>query len=174
MSTVKDLLKNAKRREETEPVCLRGDLAGQYDALEKALEQLPKNTRLGGDPERQRIAAEMERVRAEMQDGTVSFTLRALSDTAYQELVDQHPPRQEGSDVNSGDAQVGFNRATFFRALIQASTVEPPFDAEDWDLLFTEGLSRGQAVKLRTKALEINGGDVSVPFSYDDSSENPD
>jgi hypothetical protein len=86
-------------------VCLRGDLAGEYDALEKALAQLPPNNKLGGDPERQRIAAEMDRLRAEMQAGTVPFVLRALGDAAFQELVDAHPPRRDGDDVNVADAR---------------------------------------------------------------------
>lgn len=174
MSTVKDILKKAKLREATEDVCLRGDLAGQYDGLEKALAQLPKSNKLGGDPARQRIAAEMERLRAEMQDGTVEFKLRALGDTPYQELVDAHPPRRDGDEVDEGDAEVGYNRATFYRALVQACTVTPELDTDDWALLFTTGLSRGQFIKLRNAVLMVNGADVSVPFSLDDSSENTD
>lgn len=174
MTDIKSMLKNAKRREDTADVCLRGDLAGQYDALERALEQLPKSNKLGGDPERVRIAAELDRLRTEMQDGTVKFKLRALGDTAYQALVDEYPPRRDGDEVDAGDAQAGFNRTTFFHALIKASTVEPELDAEDWALLFAEGLSRGQWMKLRNKALLVNGDGVDVPFSFDDSSESPD
>jgi len=174
MTDIKSMLKNAKRRQATEDVCLRGDLAGEYDDLEKQLAQLPKNTKLGGDSERQRITSEMDRLRAEMREGTIPFVLRALGDTAFQALVDAHPPRREGDEVNEGDAQTGFDRSTFYRALIEACVVEPELDAEDWDLLFTEGLSRGQSSKLRMAALRINGGDVDVPFSPADSSESPD
>jgi hypothetical protein len=168
------MLKKARRRQHTEQVCLRGDLAGEYDDLERQLANLPKNAKLGGDPERQRITAEMERLRTEMQEGTADFKLVALGDTAFQDLVDAHPPRREGDGVNEGDAQAGFDRSTFYRALIEACVVEPTLDAEDWGLLFDEGLSRGQASKLRMTALRINGGDVDVPFSPADSSESPD
>jgi hypothetical protein len=174
MTDIKALLKQAKRRQATEEVCLRGDLAGEYDDLERQLGKLPPNNKLGGDLERQRITAEMERLRAEMQDGTVTFVLRALGDTAFQTLVDEHPPRRDGDEVNAEDAQSGLNRSTFYQALIQACVVEPELDAEDWELLFTEGLSRGQASKLRIKALLINGEEVDVPFSPAGSSENPD
>lgn len=167
MSEIKDKLRLAKRRQATEPVCLRGDLAGEYDDLERQLAELPSSNKLGGDPERARITAEMERLRAEMQEGTVPFTLRALADTPYQRLVDAHPPRREGDEVNANDARWGFDWSTFPRALIKVCTVEPILDEEDWSLLFGEevGLSPGQVARLREIALTVNGRSVDVPFS---------
>lgn len=163
---IKTLLKQAKRRTATVEVCLRGDLAGEYEQLERDLEKLPKSNKLGGDPERQRIAAEMERLRAEMQDGTVPFVLQALPDTAFQRLVDEHPPRRNGDEVDARDADGGYNRATFFDALIRACIVEPELDDDDWQLLLGEdGMSAGQKVTLWSEASRINGQSVDVPFS---------
>jgi hypothetical protein len=163
---IKAAIKNRKRRTAIVPVCLRGDLAGEYEQLERDLEKLPKGNKLSGDPERQRIAAEMERLRSEMQDGTVPFRLEALADTAFQELVDEHPPRRNGDEVDARDADGGYNRATFFDALIKACTVEPELDAEDWDLLLgKDGMSAGQKVSLWSEASRINGQSVDVPFS---------
>lgn len=176
MSDIKSLLKQAKRRQTTEDVCLRGDLAGEYDQLAKQLEQLPANNKLGGDPERARIQAEMDRLRGEMQDATVPFALRALSDARFQEIVDEHPPRRIGDDVNERDADAGFNRSTFYPALIRACVVDPMLDDEAWSLLLDNpdtALSPGQLSKLRMAALEVNGRSVDVPFSSAGSSGSP-
>lgn len=174
MTDIKSLLKQAKRRTVTVPVCLRGDLATEYEQMQKQLAGLPKSNKLGGDPERQRITADMERIRAEMAEGTVDFVLRALSDTDFQELVDQHPPRRDGDDVNEGDAQAGYNRSTFYRAQIRACTIEPTLDDGDWATIFGEALSAGQMVHLSVEASRVNGQDVDVPFSPAGSSESQD
>jgi hypothetical protein len=143
--------------------------------LEKALAALPPNNKLGGDPERQRIAAEMDRLRAEMQADTIPFALVALPDADFQALVDAHPPRRNGDELHPLDAEVGYNRATFFPALIRACTVEPELDAEDWDLLFGKdvGLGFGQVAQLSAAADRVNGTRVDVPFSPAASSGNP-
>lgn len=170
---VKGLLKQAKRRQVTEDVCLRGDLAGEYERLEKQLEKLPASNKLGGDPQRQTIQDEMERLRAEMAEATVPFVLAALSDAAFQQLVDDHPPRRDdGVEVNPGDAGVGFNRVTFYPAAIRACVIEPTLDAEDWALLLDNpdtAISAGQMMALKLAVMEVNGKAVDVPFSPADS-----
>lgn len=174
MSDIKALLKQAKRRQTTEQVCLRGDLAGQYEQLQRELAKLPPNNKLGGDPERLRITAEMDGLREEMQAGTVPFVLQALPEPDFQKLVEGHPPRRDGDGVNELDAQNGYNRATFLPALIRASVIEPLLDEEDWELLFAEGLGYGQVGQLAAAADRVNGGRVDVPFSPAGSSVNPD
>lgn len=174
MTDIKGLLKQAKRRETTVDVCLRADLASEYEQRERELAKLPRNNRLGGDPERQRITADMERLRADMQEGTVPFVLRALSDTDFQQLLDEHPPRRDGDNVDVRDAQFGYNRATFNRALIRACVVSPTLDDEDWGLIFGEALSPAQISNLAFAASKVNGQDVDIPFSPDDSNESPD
>ena len=175
MSTdVKALLKLVKRRETTVDMCLRGDLAGEYDALSKQLANLPAGAeRLNGDPERQRLQAELDRIAGEMAEGTVPFVLRALPQAEFQMLIDSHPPRRVGDDVNEADARSGFNRATFYRTLIPASVVEPALDAQEWALLFDVGLSQGQFMKLAAAAMEVNGDPVDVPFSSAASNGSP-
>lgn len=171
---IKALLKQARRRTATVEVCLRGDLAGEYEQLERDLAKLPKSTKLGGDPERRRITAEMDRLRAEMAEGTVPFRLEALSDAAFQRLVDEHPPRRNGDELDVRDAEGGYNRATFFDGLIRACTVEPELDDDDWQLLLGEdGMSGGQKVALWSEASRINGQAVDVPFSPAASNANP-
>jgi len=171
---IKALLKQARRRTARVEVCLRGDLAGEYEQLERDLAKLPPNNRLGGDPERQRITADMERLRTEMAEGTVTFRLEALSDTAFQRLVDEHPPRRDGDEINERDAQSGYNRATFYDALVRACTVEPELDDEDWELLLGEdGMSPGQKLNLSLEASRINGESVDVPFSPAATNANP-
>lgn len=177
MTDIKSLLKLAKRRQTTEQVCLRGDLAGEYEDLERQLAKLPKlGGKLSGDPERSRIQADMDRIRDEMQAATVPFVLQALSDPAFQSLADEHPPRRDGDEIDARDAELGYNRSTFYRALIRACTVEPSLDDEDWALLFSDdvGLSAGQMLGLSIAAGRVNGQKVDVPFSSADSNENPD
>lgn len=174
MIDIKALLKQATRLQTTEAVCLRGDLAGQREQLQRQLGKLPKSDKLGGDPERQRIQAEIDRLTDEMKAGTVDFVLRALSQPQFQQLIDAHPPRRDGDDVNARDAEAGFDRSAFYGPLIRACVVEPGLDAEDWDLLFGEGLSPGEFYRLGRAALQVNGQEVDVPFSSDDSSESPD
>jgi hypothetical protein len=171
---IKQLLKQAKRRQTTERVCLRGDLAGEYEDLEREVAKLPKSNKLGGDPERQRIQAEMDRLREEMQAGTVPFVLQALPEPAFQRLVDEHPPREKDGEADERDVRAGYDRSTFFHALIRASVVDPELDADDWSLLFEEALSPGQFMQLGLAALQINNQEVDVPFSSAASSERPD
>jgi hypothetical protein len=172
---IKAILKQAKRRTATVEVCLRGDLAGDYETLERSLAKLPKNNKLGGDPERQWITAEMERLRVEMQDGTVPFVLQALPDAVFQRLVDEHPPRRNGDEIDPRDAEGSYNAATFYDALIRACTIEPELDDDDWKLLLGDdgSMSRGQIIALSSEALRINGQAVDVPFSPAASSANP-
>ena len=178
MTSVKDKIRQRKRLSADVKVCLRGDLAAEYEQYERQLAELPANTKLGGDPERARIQAEMDRLRTEMAEGTVEFRLEALSDARFQELVDEHPPRRDGDDVNARDAEAGYNRATFFDALIRASTVSvdgDTLDDEDWGILLGEdGISAGQKVALSTEASRINGQGVDVPFSRAGSGESLD
>lgn len=167
---IKSILKQAQRPSTVVEVCLRGDLAAEYEQLERALAKLPPNNKLGGDPERRRITGEMERLRAEMREGTVPFRVQALSDADFQALLEDHPPRREGDEVNDRDAYAGYNRLTFTRALIRACVVEPELDDAEWDLLFSTALTPGQVLKLGAEASRVNGQDVDVPFSPDDSS----
>jgi hypothetical protein len=171
---VKSILKRRRRRQSEENVCLRGDLAGEYEQLEKRLADLPKNNKLSGDPQRQQILDDMDRIRAEMQRDTVTFVLRALPEAAFQALIDEHPPRRDGDDIDERDARLGFDRSTFYRPLIRACTVEPELDDEDWDLLLGgDGLSPGDFHRLSLRALELNGQEVDVPFSPAASNGSP-
>lgn len=177
MSDVKSLIKKSRRPTATVEVCLRGDLATEYDQLERKLRDLPASNKLGGDPEKPRLQAELDRIRQEMTEGTVPFVLRALSDADFQRLVDEHPPRREGDEINERDANSGFNRATFYPALVRVCTVDPDLDDEAWSMLLDDpdtALSAGQFAALRIEAMAVNGKEVDIPFSSADSGPNPD
>lgn len=174
MTDIKAILKQAKRPSTTVEVCLRGDLAAEYEQHERDLAKLPKaGGKLSGDPERARITAELDRLRSEMAEGTVTFTVRALPPADFQQLVDAHPPRRRGEEADQGDADSGFDRSALYRPLIQACVVEPTLDAEDWELLFTEALTQGQFLNLGLAALRVNAGGVDIPFSPSGSGANP-
>lgn len=174
MTNIKALLQQAKRRSTTQDVCLRGDLASRYEELGRELAELPDNNKLGGDPNRERIESQMDEVREQMQAGTVPFVMRALPQPDFQRLVDAHPPRRDGDEVNQLDASYGFNRSTFFPALFRASVVDPQLDDDDWAVLFAQALSTVQVMGLGMEAYRLNAQDVDVPFSRAASNGSPD
>lgn len=172
MTDVKTLIKQRRRREATVDVCLRGDLAGQYEALARKLKEAEIGNSLAGNPERHRLRDEMERLREEMVAATVPFRLCAMPAPEFQDLWDAHPPRRKGDEVDPRDEAVGFNRSTLFPPLIRACVVEPQLDEEDWEgLLGKDGLSDGQFADLALAALSVNRRPVDVPFSLADSLE---
>lgn len=174
MTDIKTILKKRKRRFATVDVCLRGDLAGEYEALERELANLPDSNKLGGDSRKADLQQRMEQVRAEMAEGTITFHLEALSDDRYQELVDENPPRRAGDDVDQRDARSMVNGPAFNKALIRACTVEPELDDGDWELLLgPDGMSAGEKMRLASEAARICVVPVDVPFSSAASNGNP-
>lgn len=168
MSNIKEQLRNAKAPEKRVPICLRGDLARQYEALEQELEELasgPDTKKLGGDPERDHITAEMDALREQMADATETFLFRGLPSKRYQALKDEHPMRvDENGNVPRLDAIYNFNTVTMFEPLIRACVVEPEMDSDDWLALFGT-LTDGQFDRLGLAAVEVNRKVVDVPFS---------
>lgn len=174
MTDIKTILKKRKRRTATVEVCLRGDLAGEYEALERELANLPAGNKLGGDPRKAELQQKMEQVRAEMAEGTITFRLEAVPDDRFQEIVDEHPPRRAGDDVDPRDARTMVNGPAFNKAVIRACTVEPELDDDDWELLLgPDGMSSGEKMRLATEATRICSQPVDVPFSSAASNGNP-
>jgi hypothetical protein len=156
-----DILRSARLPETTVPVCVRGDLAAEVEALDKRLAGLNGQAdRLVGNPEARQFAEQIEALRAEMVDSTVVLRLRALSHRDYAKLEAAHKPRT-GED---GDQRTGFNMETFPEALIRACVVDPELDDDTWDTL-VDALTFQQWDNLFTEAYMLNRREVSVPFS---------
>lgn len=159
---IDDLLASARLAEDTVPICLRPDLLAEYKDAESALEEAERAHATEGSldaGDKLAAAAVVEELREQMLAASVTFTVRALPRKRWTALYGEHPPR-EGDD---GDARVGFNRDTFYDALVRECVVEPQLSAEQWDALDAT-LSSAQFASLRTTAWLVNSADVDVPF----------
>ena len=93
----------------------------------------------------------------------ISLTLkyRALSNTAYDELIAAHPPT--GKQKNAGSQ---YNVDTFAPAIISASAVIPALTvAQAREVYTSEDWSGGEVSSLFINALRVNNAGLDVPFN---------
>jgi hypothetical protein len=171
MSDFKKLLSEAKLPERSVQVCLRPDLAAEYEQAERELEQTQENpvNSLAGDPRVPQLLSRMDGLREEMRGHTRTFLFRALPRRAWRELVAEHPPRQTVEEdgtigVNQMDRTLGINGETFFDAIIRRCLVSPELDEEDWEVL-SDKLTDRQFDLLSDAAWSVNRGEFDIPFS---------
>jgi hypothetical protein len=166
---VKELIKGARLPEATVDLCLRADLVAEYEQVQrehaKAQEATGKSL-AGSGGAAQALDERLADLRTQMQDSTLTVTLRALPSPRYQALVAEHPPRLAGEEVDRRDRYFGFNVDTFFPVLARACVVAPVLDAEDWDALVGDDgkLTDAQVGKLTDTAWKLNRKDVDLPF----------
>jgi hypothetical protein len=161
------LLSKAKLPESVVQVCLRGDLAADFDVADKALTEAQKRPSTGKeDAGITALLERVEQIQAEMAESTYPFRMRALDRPAFRALMADFPPRRnpETGDPDPEDAQVGFDRDAFFHALLKAATVDPVLDDAGWDELLPK-LTDRQYGDLTDAAWFVNRSEVSVPFS---------
>lgn len=172
--TVADILAmglNAKPKTRTVDVCLNGELDDQLTKLNRRLMESQDSdaTSLGANSAakiRDEIVALQEKARAE----ALTFKIRRLDWNRNLELQTEHPPR----DGNSEDAEAGWNRATYYPALVRECTYEveaadgTTLDAESltadwWDAIFA-AVNFRQFDELFTAAHAVNSTDAAAPF----------
>lgn len=160
---ITEALAAAKLPEKTVPICLRGDLQASFEKLESQLveAQRDRSDSLAAGGRARELAEQIEALRQEMLNHTVTFTLRAVPRRRWTALVAAHPPR----DDNQLDRSMGVNEETFTSVLIRECTVDPAMSAEQWDRL-DEALTEFQFQKLFNTAWSLNARDVDVPFSH--------
>jgi hypothetical protein len=160
------LLAAAKLPERTVQVCLRGDLVAEHEAADRALveaQRNPSDSKEGNGSGS--LIATVERLQAEMRDSTYPFRIRAMDRVAFRALIAAHPPRRtENDEPDAGDVQAGFNRDTYFDALLKASVVDPVLSDEQFADLLSK-LTDRQYGDLTDAAWMVNRNEVSVPFS---------
>lgn len=122
-------------------------LAAQRDEASGAV---PK--RAGTKSEANRLAREYDELVAEAEANAVKVDVYEISNTDWQKLADEHPPR----DGEAGDAVRGLNMKTFPPALL-ALSLDPDSAIDVGDL------SRVHYVKLETAAWNVNVGDDALP-----------
>ncbi|MFH9977947.1 hypothetical protein ACH4ND_01540 [Streptomyces sp. NPDC017179] len=158
MGSIEDILKQAKPRERTVMVCIRGDLAGEAERLTDELSRVSEDwepTDLTEEHPGRKIAARLKEVREQVRAAEVPFTLRYIGDRAYSDLLAAHPGE---------DNEQLFHPVTFPRALIVAACVDPVMSAEQAAELY-EVLNQGEIDKLANAAWDVNTSADVVPFS---------
>lgn len=158
MSSIDDILEQARPNQNVHRVCVRGDLIAEHQRLEADLAAAPEPlSHLAAEDPRVPIAAAIAELEAEMHAAEAEFTFRALGRTKYRELKDRHPGRPE-----AGETQ--FNADTFPRELIAACCIDPVMTPADVDRLFNV-LNEGATESLFMAAYTVNEGVTRVPFS---------
>ncbi|MFE7954375.1 hypothetical protein [Streptomyces sp. NPDC057413] len=156
--SIEDILKQARPRERTVMVCIRGDLAGEADRLSEELSKVNQDwqpTDLTEEHPGRQIAAKLAELREQIKAAEVPFTLRYIGDRAYSDLLAAHP--------SDNDDQL-FNDATFPRALIAASCVDPVMSEDQVADLF-EVINEGEIKKVFDAAWDVHHSADVVPFS---------
>src|ERR1044072_1973439 len=98
MASIEDILAEARPRERTVKVCIRGDLAGRMEELQDQLAQTstdwePSNLS-EAHPGRASDEA-METLREQVKAAEVPFPLRYIGDKAYSDLMAAHPDKDD-------------------------------------------------------------------------------
>jgi hypothetical protein len=160
------LLDGAKLPEKTVPVCLRGDLAAEFEELDRQLTeaQRKQSDSLDGSGVGA-LLDRMEALQAEMREHTYLFRLRAMPKPKFRALIAAHPPRRgDDGELVDGDRLMGVDTETFWDALIRACLIDPVLDDEKWRR--TEAaLTDKQYEQLSDAAWGLNRGEVDIPFS---------
>lgn len=159
MSAFESILAAARLPEKSVPLCLRGDLMAEVQALESQLED-SRDVTLADRGNARKVAEQIEALREEMVAGTYVFRVRGLSRTEWASLVASNPPRKD-SDV---DSAMGYNFESFFPALVQRCLIDPVLDQGGFDDLLDK-LSDGQFQELADAAVAVCRRKVDVPFS---------
>jgi hypothetical protein len=151
------------------------DLVREYEQACEKFEEVEKEPSpadslagpagLSTDEER----ANVERLRAELEDYVVEFRLRGLDSKRWERLLAKHSPRKdEEGNVDSRDRR-GWHAETFPPALVRATVISPELDDDDWLALLGDdenvgSLTFGQIDRLAGVAFRLSQADIDVPF----------
>lgn len=123
------------------------EVVADYNRARRAAEMV----RMAGKATKAELAAaeaDLERAQAALDEATVRVRFTSLGRKRYDDLLTQHPPREE--DENSP-----YNPETFPQALIAASMSEPQVTLEEVERIWEEWNS-AELMELFTAALEVN------------------
>jgi hypothetical protein len=162
---IADLLGQIRPPEKTVSICLAGDLAAEFEDLERDLalaqEQPADGTLAGGaNPLATEIAQQIMALRERMREFTQVFRFRGLPRKAYSDLVAQYPPTDE--QVAKGD---GVDVEAFSAGLVSACCISHSMTEEEAGQL-ADALTQAQWSALVEAAHAVNAQALDVPFSY--------
>lgn len=179
---VLDTLNAASPNRRSVTIVLDGALQAEHDRKRTELDDaIAKDERGEGasmadaTPNTRRVLTELDEIRDRMAASQVTFIVEQMPWAKRIELAAEHPAR----DGEFADARRGFNVATFYPALIRASTVsvtdstgetETEIPEATWVHLLGNDEKAGAlppaaVSKLTAAAMEVNEGTASVPPS---------
>jgi len=165
-----------KRPEGVVEFCTDMALRADWEAATSTLEQARKNDTDNGDRRMSdvdpvtELAHEVQQIEATMREASLKFVLQALSRRRWQELGEEHPPRDE----NRQDAAMGVNVSTFFDAVAAESITSVThlgsgkpveFDPKTEWIALADEMTDGQYKVFCDEMLRINRAVTQVPFS---------
>lgn len=161
--SIKDRLKAAKLPERSLQVCLRGDLAAEFDDLERQLQEARETTgrkRVGSKSDAQQIVEKMDALREQMAEEMLDIKVRALPRREWLELTKKYPPRED----ERLDEAMGVNLVPLMEEAIPRCVVEPELDEDDWKQLDSV-LASSEYDKLLNAVFAVNRNEVDIPKS---------
>jgi hypothetical protein len=159
------LLASAKMPEKIVPVCLRGDLAADFEAVDRELAEVQKaktNSLAGSGAAA--LIEQLDALTVEMKEHTYPFRLRAVPRHVWRDLMAAHPPREKDGEVLMEDRLTGADRSTVFEPMVRMSIVDPALDGQQWTKLLA-ALTDRQFEDLTAAAWDLNQGKIDIPFS---------
>lgn len=158
--SLKDRLRERQLPQAT--VGLRMDWSSESYQLHEDLARAERDlvmAEAAGDDDLDQRRSDVDELRAKVDALYEYLTIKALPAQDMEELVNNHPPTAEQV---AEDPNAGFNRTTFFPALL-AACVEGTETAEDWQELLTSGeLVIGEVNALIGTAMSLNDRSPSV------------
>lgn len=158
MTTAKDVLSKAKRKESTLRLYLDGPAEAEFHTLDAELtRRTTAEDWQTDDPftEAGELADRITAAATRMEESAVLFRFRSLGRLEWDALLDAHPGRTDAER---------FNMATFPVALTAASLADPEMTEAEVEELF-DLLNEGQRDEMFGAAFTVNQESTSVPFS---------
>lgn len=164
--TIDDVFAEAKLPTRSVPLCLRGDLIGAWQDLERrfkeANEAAEEDTLAStASAEARDLAQQMADLEEQMRASTRAFRLKGIPSSEWQELLKKHPPREDDEQ----DQRAEFNRTTFPVAAVAACCAMPKMTVAQAEKLVDEKLNDGQWNTLFASIWNMHTTVVDVPFS---------
>lgn len=163
MTTFEEIKAKSRLATKSVPLCLAGDLQAEFEEVQRQQQILKEAQRRGGtlagsSAELRDLDDKIDLVRAEMQESTQVFTLRAMPAKRYSDLLASHGPRKD----HEADQRLGYNGDTFTVGLIQACLIDPALTIPEVEEL-CDIVTQGQWDKLFIDALYLNARPVDIP-----------
>jgi hypothetical protein len=159
MQNIDEILGQIKLPERIYPLCLRADLRGRWEELNRKLRhaEAEATSSLAGE-DSSGVAEQIRDLEEEMAAATVNLQLRALRSKAWSDLLAKHPPRKDH------ERDRAFNLDTFGSAMLAACSVDPIM-SEDQAGHLIDSITQGQWDELTTVLWNLNNAGVDVPKS---------